>query len=236
MTSRTHFSRIPSASSSSASTTIADNTHPIPQPAIPTAAPSTIRRNLFHAHLNRRQHTSSTSGTSRNRTQTHSFSGSGDGTALSGPLGGGMAKSRLMTGVLSGVGSGGGSIPDGSDIVVRDKNGSYKVDIPVLLPEALGKDADDEGGGGPMEGVEGGGATGVDHEGDISGADKESAYDLSLKFRDRSEHRGNDAAQSKQTDEQFYWYTSMDCHLDLKVFQSERQKLQEALDRIVEAR
>lgn len=60
-------------------------------------------------------------------------------------------------------------VADGNDIVVRDKNGSYKVDIPILQPGV------DEDGGDPMVGVENGGVhTALDHDGGISAVDKES--------------------------------------------------------------
>lgn len=42
---------------------------------------------------------------------------------------------------------------DNGEIVTRDKNGGYKLDIPVLPPVA-GQDGEDE-----MEGVEGGGVS-----------------------------------------------------------------------------
>lgn len=76
-----------------------------------------------------------------------------------------------MTGMLGLGGSAGVPVaPDGGDIVVRDKNGSYKVDIPVLQP------GEDEDGGDPMEGVEGGGHPGIDHDGGMSGVEKESMF------------------------------------------------------------
>ncbi|EEP78286.1 predicted protein [Uncinocarpus reesii 1704] len=185
--------------------------HAIPSRSLPPAAPSTIRRNLFHAHLSRRQHTTSTtssSGTSRSRTHTHTLSGSGDGSGLSSALGGGISKSRLMTGVLSR----GGSIADEGDIVARDKNGSYRVDIPTLRLGAFGEGAAD--GDEVMEVVEGCGHAGIEHEDGMSSMDKSSVFLLfagELAFlcfvltvcfyRNRCEHRGNDAAQSEQTTE-----------------------------------
>lgn len=67
---------------------------------------------------------------------------------------------------------------DNGDIVVKDKNGGYRLDIPVLSPTMTGEDGDEV----PMEGVEegrpsgGSGGTGVSSVGDadISGREKES--------------------------------------------------------------
>ena len=68
----------------------------------------------------------------------------------------------------------GPSIADGEEIVVKDKNGDYKLDIPVL-PPAVGEDGDE------MEGMEGGatrgsGPTGAEStaQTEISGHEKES--------------------------------------------------------------
>lgn len=44
---------------------------------------------------------------------------------------------------------------DNGEIVPRDQNGNYKLDIPVLPPVMLGEDGDEAG---AMEGVEEGGA------------------------------------------------------------------------------
>ena len=65
---------------------------------------------------------------------------------------------------------------DDGEIVVKDKNGSYKLDIPVL-PPMVNEDGDE------MEGIEGGGAgnstaaTGADStgQGEMSGREKDSA-------------------------------------------------------------
>ncbi|EAS37272.3 uncharacterized protein CIMG_02626 [Coccidioides immitis RS] len=197
MASRSHFTRIPSASSSNASTTIADTNRPISSRPIPPAAPSTVRRNLFHAHLSRRQHNSSTStsslGTSRNRTHTRTISGSGDGSGMSSTLGGGILKSRLMTGVLS-LNC---SLPDEGDIVARDKNGTYKVDVPILQPGSLGEGAGDEDADEVMEAVESVGHTGLEHDGGISCADKEKieASIAELMRRNRSRQMNSEPSE-----------------------------------------
>jgi len=68
---------------------------------------------------------------------------------------------------------------DNGDIVVRDKNGAYKVDVPMLPPRLIGDDADEGG----MEGIEGGGQSGgaagsggVADEGEMSSREKESRF------------------------------------------------------------
>lgn len=62
--------------------------------------------------------------------------------------------------------------PDNGDIVPRDKNGCYKLDIPVL-PPAVFEEAD---GGDSMEGIEhsGGAEIPVEEGGELAGRDKES--------------------------------------------------------------
>ena len=68
---------------------------------------------------------------------------------------------------------------DNGDIVARDKNGGYKVDVPMLPPGMIGDDADEGG----MEGIEDGGQSGgaagsggVADEGEMSDREKESMY------------------------------------------------------------
>ncbi|EFE39893.1 hypothetical protein TRV_05405 [Trichophyton verrucosum HKI 0517] len=67
--------------------------------------------------------------------------------------------------------------PDNGDIVPRDKNGCYKLDIPVL-PPAVFEEAD---GGDSMEGIEhtGGAEIPVEEGGELAGRDKESMFLLS---------------------------------------------------------
>jgi len=70
---------------------------------------------------------------------------------------------------------------DNGEIVVRDKNGGYKLDIPILPPVLAGDDGD----GDAMEGVEdgrpstGSGATGGSEDTEISGREKESMWSRS---------------------------------------------------------
>lgn len=67
--------------------------------------------------------------------------------------------------------------PDNGDIVPRDKNGCYKLDIPVL-PPAVFEEGD---GGDSMEGIEhsGGAEIPVEEGGELAGRDKESMLLLS---------------------------------------------------------
>lgn len=62
---------------------------------------------------------------------------------------------------------------DNGDIVDRDKNGCYKVDIPILPPGLFGEEVD---GGELMEGIEhsGGAEMVVEEGGELGGRDKES--------------------------------------------------------------
>jgi hypothetical protein len=68
---------------------------------------------------------------------------------------------------------------DNGDIVARDKNGGYKVDIPMLPPGMMGDDADEGGMEGIEDGGQGGGAVGSGggaDDGEINGREKESRY------------------------------------------------------------
>lgn len=67
--------------------------------------------------------------------------------------------------------------PDNGDIVPRDKNGCYKLDIPILPPAVF----EAAGGGDSMEGIEhsGGAEIPVEEGGELAGRDKESMLHLS---------------------------------------------------------
>lgn len=54
---------------------------------------------------------------------------------------------------------------DNADIVVRDSNGGYRIDVPILPPGIAG----DDGNGGGMEGIES-----AEDDGKISEREKES--------------------------------------------------------------
>lgn len=64
---------------------------------------------------------------------------------------------------------------DNGDIVVKDKNGGYELDIPIL-PPTLESDGDEISGGDEARASAGAGAAGTDSTGDteISGREKES--------------------------------------------------------------
>lgn len=65
---------------------------------------------------------------------------------------------------------------DNGEIVVRDKNGGYELDIPMLPPTLESEDGDDVSGVDEARASGGAGATGTDSTGDteISGREKES--------------------------------------------------------------
>lgn len=62
-------------------------------------------------------------------------------------------------------------LPENREIVVRDKNGCYKLDIPVLPPALIGENGEELG---DLEGEESGEST-LDAE--LSGRDKESMFE-----------------------------------------------------------
>ncbi|GES63369.1 hypothetical protein ATEIFO6365_0007005600 [Aspergillus terreus] len=123
---------------------------------------TSVRRNLFHHHLSRRPVSTAPPNPSM-------------------PSGTASGVSSLSSHIIapaanestSSLSSGSG---DTGEIVVRDKNGGYKLDVPVL-PHVVGEDGDE------MEGVEGSGATGGSAatgtdstaQTEISGREKESA-------------------------------------------------------------
>lgn len=117
---------------------------------------TSVRRNLFQNHLSRRP--VSTSGPSN---------GSSGLSSQVAQLNAPETNSSVAVGSM-----------DDNEIVVKDKNGSYKLEIPVL-PPITGDDGDD------MEGIEAGGgpggnptgATGATStgQGEMSGDEKDSA-------------------------------------------------------------
>lgn len=118
---------------------------------------NTVRRNLFHHNLSRRP----ASGVSANATT----QGGSDGIS--------SLSSRILGSASSdaGVSLKAGSYDNG-EIVAKDKNGNYKLDIPLIPPFLHGENGDrlesvDEGGGAGAVAV---GRTG---EADISGCDKQ---------------------------------------------------------------
>ncbi|KAB8256023.1 hypothetical protein BDV32DRAFT_106166 [Aspergillus pseudonomiae] len=144
---------------------------------------TSVRRNIFHHHLSKRSvpaalpNTSMQSGTNGGLTSLSSHvmpSASSESTQSLGP-----------------------SIADGEEIVVKDKNGDYKLDIPVL-PPAVGEDGDE------MEGMEGGatrgsGPTGAEStaQTEISGHEKEKieASLVEMMYRSRNRQMSSEPAE-----------------------------------------
>ncbi|KAG2417219.1 hypothetical protein HFD88_008438 [Aspergillus terreus] len=100
---------------------------------------TSVRRNLFHHHLSRRPVS-----TAPPNPPMPSGTASGVSSLSSHIIA--PAANESTSSLSSGSG-------DTGEIVVRDKNGGYKLDVPVL-PPVVGEDGDE------MEGVEGSGATG----------------------------------------------------------------------------
>ncbi|KAL2216914.1 hypothetical protein M432DRAFT_633376 [Thermoascus aurantiacus ATCC 26904] len=120
-----------------------------------------VRRNLFHHHLSRRPPSASSSSTSV-------MAGASSAYGLSSQRPTSTSTAASSSSLSSGP-------VDNGEIVVRDKNGGYKLDIPILPPVLAGDDGD----GDAMEGVEdgrpstGSGATGGSEDTEISGREKE---------------------------------------------------------------
>ncbi|KAJ9272184.1 hypothetical protein DTO212C5_1689 [Paecilomyces variotii] len=202
MTSRYHHTaRAHSVSSTSTATTVAaHNTtfHSPPEAVVPRApapiqhsakskmGPTSVRRNLFHHHLSRRP--ASTASTPPIE-EGHEVTGRPHVTRTA------------STVELAGSSSLGAGPVDNGDIVVKDKNGGYRLDIPVLSPTMTGEDGDEV----PMEGVEegrpsgGSGGTGVSSVGDadISGREKEKieASLVEMMYRNRSRQISGEPAE-----------------------------------------
>ncbi|CAK42195.1 hypothetical protein ASPNIDRAFT_40315 [Aspergillus niger ATCC 1015] len=98
---------------------------------------TSVRRNLFHHHISKRAGSTGPAGSSA------------QGKSSNGPSG---LSSQLLQSASSDASTSlsSGSIDNG-EIVVKDKNGSYKLDVPVL-PPLVGEDGEE------MEGIESVGA------------------------------------------------------------------------------
>ncbi|KAL1866409.1 hypothetical protein Plec18167_009077 [Paecilomyces lecythidis] len=126
-----------------------------------------VRRNLFHHHLSRRP------------ASTASTPPIDEGHEIAGRS---HVARTASTAELAGPSSLGSGSVDNGDIVVKDKNGGYRLDIPVLSPMMTSEEGDEV----PMEGVEegrpsaGSGGTGVGSvsDTDISGREKEKILNL----------------------------------------------------------
>ncbi|PYH48280.1 uncharacterized protein BP01DRAFT_179863 [Aspergillus saccharolyticus JOP 1030-1] len=121
---------------------------------------TSVRRNLFHHHLSRRAGSVAPSSSSAQSNANHGTPALPTHMALSNSS---ESVSSLSSGLV-----------DNGEIVVRDKNGSYKIDIPIL-PAVVSE------GGDEMEGIEevdargvpGDATTSTANQTDISGREKE---------------------------------------------------------------
>ncbi|KAK2761376.1 hypothetical protein FQN54_001898 [Arachnomyces sp. PD_36] len=136
-------------------------------------APAPIRRNLFHHHLSRRPPSSSTS------TAT-TAAGNNSGSISSFNPG-----SKAVTTTTA---HNTAPVVDNADIVVRDKNGGYRIDMPILPPEIAGDDGDDGDLGG-MDNTEG--------EGKISEREKEKieASLVEMMYRNRTRQMSSEPSE-----------------------------------------
>ncbi|PGH13173.1 hypothetical protein AJ80_06419 [Polytolypa hystricis UAMH7299] len=176
---------------------------PSPSRSSSNIASTSVRRNIFQHHLSRRPTPTSTVTApsvlpSTNNTNTNNSSAGNATTTTSGSSGGAAnggllssssfagshhphASKALPTTAVSLSSVSASASAENGDIVARDKNGGYKVDVPILPAGMWGEDTDDGGsgvGGGGMEGIDGsggpgGGGTGAGEEG-ISGMEKEN--------------------------------------------------------------
>ncbi|KAL2007211.1 hypothetical protein VTN00DRAFT_8649 [Thermoascus crustaceus] len=199
-----HHVRAPSAHSSSSTAATAGTAQTVASTASTEAAAPTgagahphggghstmgttsVRRNLFQHHLSRRPASAASSSAS-----TVALNGA-YGVSSHGPTStstsAAASSSSLSTGPL-----------DNGEIVVKDKNGGYKLDIPILPPVVVGDDGDE----GTMEGVEdgrpsaGSGATGVSDDTEISGREKEKieASLVEMMCRNRSRQISSEPAE-----------------------------------------
>ncbi|RAL07743.1 uncharacterized protein BO97DRAFT_235310 [Aspergillus homomorphus CBS 101889] len=146
---------------------------------------TSVRRNLFHHHLSRRPGSAVPSSSSAPNNATH-----GDGapvlTTHMAPSMSSESASSLSSGAV-----------DNGEIVVRDKNGSYKLDIPVL-PSLISED------GVEMEGLEGVGVqsgsraatVNTANQSDISGREKEKIETTLLEmYRNKNRRMSSEPAE-----------------------------------------
>ncbi|KKK22456.1 hypothetical protein P175DRAFT_0534457 [Aspergillus ochraceoroseus IBT 24754] len=130
---------------------------------------SSVRRNLFHHHLSRRP-----------------VSAAPPNAPTSGPGMSGLSSQILQSTAPDSSSSLSSGPVDNGEIVVKDKNGGYKLDIPVL-PPLVGEDGEE------MEGIEGGGGTNSTAateagQGEINGREKEKieANLVEMMYRNRN--------------------------------------------------
>ncbi|RAK79788.1 uncharacterized protein BO72DRAFT_36807 [Aspergillus fijiensis CBS 313.89] len=152
-------------------------------PVIFTMGTTSVRRNLFHHHLSRRPGSVAPSSSSAQSSATHGV-----------PVQSAQMAPSMSSDSASSLSSG---PVDGGEIVARDKNGGYKLDIPV--PPALIGNGGDE-----MEGIEdvgaqgGSGAATIDatNQTDISRREKEKIEaSLSEMYRNKSRRMSSEPAE-----------------------------------------
>ncbi|KAE8146417.1 hypothetical protein BDV25DRAFT_51433 [Aspergillus avenaceus] len=145
---------------------------------------TSVRRNLFHHHLSKRsvptipQNAPAHNGTngSSNLSSHHTSSTSSESASSvgSGPL-------------------------DGGEIVVKDKNGGYKLDIPVLPPVVGEEDGDAIEDMEDGRGTRGSGATGADSNAqtEISGREKQKieASLIDIMYRNRNRQMSSEPVE-----------------------------------------
>ncbi|EED12513.1 conserved hypothetical protein [Talaromyces stipitatus ATCC 10500] len=142
------------------------------------------RRNLFPSHLSRRpafnpaqDSTSDADNTSSNNDTKHHNAQDTD----SGPM---TPETTNTTTAL---------LLNNGDIIARDKNGKFQLDIPILPPIPLDEedgedDAEDEESG-AMEGIEGDGTRPSGGSSEVIGKDKDKLEDLvEMMYRNRNRH------------------------------------------------
>ncbi|KAF3483615.1 uncharacterized protein GIQ15_02939 [Arthroderma uncinatum] len=196
MTSRHRHRRIPSSGSatttqttaSTASTTVqALNAHRM-APSQPSSALPSVRRTLFNSgstHTSRRPASTTSSSTA---TDNHSSMPTDTATSSNGSSNalGGNRPSKSISKLGTSLSA---SSLDSGDIVARDKNGCYKVDIPILPPGVFGEEGE---GGDSMEGIEhsGGAEMPIEEGGELAGRDKEKidASFVEMMRHNRSRH------------------------------------------------
>ncbi|OGM41596.1 hypothetical protein ABOM_008768 [Aspergillus bombycis] len=145
---------------------------------------TSVRRNIFHHHLSKRSVSAALPNASMQ----------------SGTTGGlpSLSSHVMPSASYESTQSLGPGLVDGGEIVVKDKNGDYKLDIPVLPPAVAREDGDE------MEGMEGGatrgsGPTGAESTAqiEISGREKEKieASLVDMMYRSRNRQMSTEPAE-----------------------------------------
>ncbi|GKZ27529.1 hypothetical protein AbraIFM66951_005502 [Aspergillus brasiliensis] len=137
---------------------------------------TSVRRNLFHHHISKRAGSTGPAGSSAQGKTSNGNSGLSSQLLQS-------ASSDPSTSLSS------GSIDNG-EIVVKDKNGSYKLDVPVL-PPLVGEDGEE------MEGIEGVGDGSGAAGGNLNAQEKEKmeANLVEMMYRNRNRQMSIEPAE-----------------------------------------